>query len=50
MRCKIFSCTDRDKLEVDINNFISHKEEVNISFSTSERGYHFYYTAIIYWK
>lgn len=38
-----------DKLEFDINNFIRNKENVKISFSTSERGYHFQYSAIVYW-
>lgn len=50
MKCKIFSCTDMNKLEVNINNFIRNKEDVNISFSTSEKGYYFYYSAIVYWK
>ena len=47
MKCKIFSSTSMDRLEFDINNFIRDKEEVSISFSTSERGYHFYYSAIL---
>ena len=50
MKCKIFSSTSMDRLEFDINNFIRDKEEVSISFSTSERGYHFYYSAIVYWR
>lgn len=50
MECRIFSHTDKGILERDINNFIRNKEEVSISFSTSEKGYYFYYTALVYWK
>ena len=49
MKCKVFNDTNREALEKDINNFIRDKEDVKTSFSTSERGYHFYYSAIVYW-
>ena len=49
MKCRVFNDTNREALEKDINNFIRNKENVKISFSTSERGYHFQYSAIVYW-
>lgn len=49
MKCRVFNDTNREALEKDINNFIRDKENVKISFSTSERGYNFQYSAIVYW-
>lgn len=48
MKCRVFNDTNREALEKDINSFIRDKDDVKISFSTSERGYHFQYSAIVY--
>lgn len=50
MKCKIFEDRGMISLETKINNFIRDKNDVKISLSTSEIGYDFYYTAIVYWE
>lgn len=50
MKCKIFEDRGMISLETKINNFIRDKNDVQISLSTSESGYNFYYTAIVYWE
>lgn len=50
MKCEIFEDRSMRGLETKINNFIRDKNDVQISLSTSESGYSFYYTAIVYWK
>ena len=50
MKCKLFEDRGMISLETKINNFIRDKNDVQISLSTSESGYDFYYTAIVYRK